>query len=249
MSEQPPGSTPIQLLSARRLGYWLYFLGVYSLYFPINHFTQSRDYSTPMVGLDEAIEFLPSALYPYALMVPLVLLPFVAIRDAALLKRQVHAFVAAMVISYLCFLVFPVRMTLRPEIPEPVGFTQWAVALCFSLDPPNNCCPSLHVSLSFVGAMGAWVLDRTTGLVALLGALAVSVSTLFLRQHFLVDIVLAMMLCGWIYWLLFRPLALPELPPEDKSRVRRAGLGLLGLYGGGVLLFWLLYLLDTPIAG
>ncbi len=90
-------------------------------------------------------------------------------------------------LSLLAFIAFPVRMPRELFFgPELYG---WADAFWRAFDAPNNCLPSLHVSNCLTMIEFNW--RRRYRLAHSAIAVAIIVSTVLVKQHYVVDIVAA----------------------------------------------------------
>jgi hypothetical protein len=102
---------------------------IYSLYWPVNHFTAdlpARDLSLP---LDHMTPLVPGWIYVYALLFVFSYLPVLVVRDRQLFRRIAIAALGLELVSLGTFLFFPVRYSLRPEtLPEIDSLATWAAA-------------------------------------------------------------------------------------------------------------------------
>ena len=77
-----------------------------------------------------------------------------------------------------------------------------------SIDNNKNVCPSLHVTGSFAVLFTAWNSERYRSVfwraVFIAITVLISVSTVFLKQHSIIDIAAAVGLCFAIYPFVFR---------------------------------------------
>jgi len=97
----------------------------------------------------------------------------------------VVAFTLVSVVAYAIYLVFSV---IGPErVVAGTDFFSVQVALLYQHDTPLNCFPSLHGSTSLLAAYALWRSRRAYGFVSWPLAIAVQVSTLLVRQHWIVD--------------------------------------------------------------
>lgn len=111
------------------------------------------------------------------------------------LKRTLLAFFVGMVIQNVCWYYFPLINTLRPA--PPYSSHDWLnalVALLYQLDdPPVNCFPSLHVSYAFLSYYTMRAFAPQYQKLFFVLAISISISTLFFKQHYLIDV-----LGGWL---------------------------------------------------
>lgn len=105
------------------------------------------------------------------------------------------------------YIVFPNRQDLRPDsFPRENVFTQM-VGLLYRLDTSTNVCPSLHVAYS-VGIASVWTKEKNVHWAVkaaiLVFVILVCLSTVFLKQHSVVDGFAALLVCLFAEWLVFR---------------------------------------------
>jgi hypothetical protein len=157
-------------------------------YFGIAHAVdpaRARSLATP---LDARLPFVPEAIFVYAAVYPLVLLPALLARDAEF-RRYARAYLAVIAAAHLCFVLVPVgAQGLRPPPPQGADLAAWGVRLCYALDPPLNLFPSLHLALATLAAASAARLGRAAGALALAALLAVGAAACLVKQHFAADV-------------------------------------------------------------
>jgi membrane-associated phospholipid phosphatase len=196
---------------------------------------------SPELPWDRALPLQPIwALIYGALYMFLIVLPVVAVREEAHIRRTFWAYLAVWIPAYVCFLVYP---TVAPRPPEVVGdgFATWGLRFLYDADPPYNCFPSLHVAHSFVSALTCDRLHRRLGLAALLTASLVALSTLFTRQHYIADVVAGIFLAFVAYVIILRGYPRQNVPELDRRLAPILALGVLAVVGLGVIGFWIAY--------
>jgi len=132
-------------------------------------------------------------------------LPFVAaasLRDRAKFRRFAAVAVGTMAFSAICFILFPLTLA-RPEIPL-ASLSDRLLAALYAADRPTNLFPSLHVSLSFLFALAVGDARPRLRPWMIAWAALVAVSTLFTRQHYLIDVV-GGVIVAWIAWRIYLP--------------------------------------------
>jgi len=144
-----------------------------------------------MTVMDDKIPFLAGSIWLYLWAFPCALIPLFVVRCPMLFRRTAIGYAALIAVSLLCFAVFPVTslpLRIPPTRLEVSGFSGWAIARLYALDPPYNLFPSLHVSISALAAFSVWKASRPYGAAALasLGFVAASVCTT--KQHYLLDV-------------------------------------------------------------
>ena len=159
------------------------------------------EYHVVHVGLDDRIPFLPAFVVPYILWyayVPVTML-YMCFKDRDVFYRQAATLFPGAFVCVLIFMLYPPRIDFRPDAAGPGVFR----ALCriiYASDQPVNVLPSLHCFettaihlASFGGAFGR----RHKAMRAASGVLAVLIclSTLFIRQHSVLDLLAG---CGLV---------------------------------------------------
>lgn len=149
--------------------------------------------------LELRIPFVPAAIWGYLLLYVLfIIIPFVLDphRICALGRRLLWA----ILIGAVLFLVLPARLGFARMIPETPLYGPLFTFL-FSIDRPHNLVPSLHVTFCalILWSFGEkWKLQRATIFVNILLGL-ISLSTLLVHQHHLLDVVVGLSLGGLLH--------------------------------------------------
>jgi membrane-associated phospholipid phosphatase len=186
--------------------------------------------TTLLTPLDAAIPFVPQAIFVYVIVYPLALYPLFVVRSRALLRRTALAYGIVIVVAVGCFILFPVSAS---ELRSGVGaldvtrFDTWGVRLLFTLDPPSNLFPSLHVAIAMLAGLAALRARTGYGAPALVVGGGIAAAAILVRQHFLVDVAAGMGLGFAAHALVIRPLHLPASPsPSFTWRGPAAWMGL-----------------------
>lgn len=155
-------------------------------YLAVNQFIGPGPYHHLALPIDGAIPFIPAFAWGYALVyvTPAFTAFFLTTREELL--RALGAFAIASVVCYAIFLIFPVEYPRTFALPP--GITGGLLAWIHSVDRPINCFPSHHVATAVTTCLVIGHKNRAWGIVFGLVALLISVSTLFVKQHWLVDI-------------------------------------------------------------
>lgn len=197
--------------------------GVYvlfaAIYLSINVFSVGRPAHTLFLPGEERLPFLPIFEYLYVLtyFVPVVIV--VTIRDYPAFRRLMSAFGLTLLVACATYLLFPVYFE-RPHL-EVSSLHTWLLSLSY-LDKPYNHFPSLHVALSWLAVFASQVSPRAR---MALGAVAVgiSISTLFVKQHYIADVVYGFAV-AWAAWRGSHPApsdpAVPRSCPDRPAATR-----------------------------
>lgn len=210
--------------------------GGYSLYWPIGRYTAGLDAHSPALSIDLATPLVPSFIYVYALVFLAGALPLTVPTGRRLFRRICAAYALAEIVSFVVFVTWPVSMTIRPDAPEVTSLATWGIALTYFVDKSSNCLPSLHVSVAVLAGLCTWSADRTVGALGIGAALAISCSTMFVKQHWFVDVLAGVALAVGCWALLVRGVA-PDPGPRDRRLVWALSAAQLAMYGAFALLY------------
>lgn len=197
-------------------------------YVLVNRFVASRGFTHEVAWpIDAKIPFIPEFSVFYALVYVFPVISFAIIwHSYPLIKSAFKAFLALGLICLTCFILYPVEFQLRPELVPPYDFFDQLVRFFYWADhPPYNCLPSLHVAGAFLSARMVWLYRPRLGLGVFGVAVMITLSTLFIRQHYLVDAVAGLALYLMLSFVFLPKKAtrvkiqtqLVELVPESES--------------------------------
>ncbi len=176
-----------------KLNWFIFMIGYFTAgYLAINWFSQVRtNFYNVGFGFESQIPFIPIFIFGYLLVYLSVILFYVIIDDANDWQRGVIAFLTSTTLAYILFLIFPVRMAIRPEISELTGssISLMVTRFYYYIDAPYNLLPSLHVTYPALAALVAWKNHRAMRWAFASMAVVVAVSVVLVKQHYIADIV------------------------------------------------------------
>lgn len=109
-------------------------------------------------------------------------------------ELDLYIFITQMA-AMACYILWPSRQDLRPETFPRENLFTWILGLIYTFDTNTGVCPSLHVAYSFAIA-SVMVKDEHFGrpfkVFVTLFAVMVSLSTAFVKQHSVLDILAAL---------------------------------------------------------
>ncbi len=168
------------------------------------------DYYYPMhCALDDKIPFCEYFLIPYlfwfVFLIGIHL--YTLLYDVESFKRLMKYIIFTYSFAIIVYLVFPTSQELRPAVFERSNhFTEFLKGF-YVFDTNTNVCPSIHVIGSLAVMFTAW---HTRGLESpkwkfAFGIMAVLIcaSTVFLKQHSILDVFAALPICAAAYYLVF----------------------------------------------
>jgi membrane-associated phospholipid phosphatase len=222
----------------------LVFVSLVPCYIFIGELMPGRTIHVPALALDRAVHVHPTwALVYGSLYLFLILLPVFVVRQEKHLRRTVLAYLAVWIIAYVCFFAYP-TIAPRPTAVLGNGFAVWGLRFLYMADPPYNCFPSLHVAHSFVSALTCYRVHRKVGIGATLCASLVAISTLYTRQHYLVDVVAGILLACAAYVVFLRDVPRQGVPDFDRRVAPAFVLGVIGIVGIALTCCWVVYRLS-----
>lgn len=201
--------------------------------------------SAPALSLDGRIPQQPAWVLVYgSLYLWLILLPVFVVRQDDLIRRTVFAYLTIWIAAYVVFLVYP-TVAPRPDGETVIGegFAAWGLRFLYSSDPPYNCFPSLHVAHSFVSAMSSGRVHRGLGKGASVAAFAVGLSTLFTRQHYILDVAGGIALALVAYAVFLRGTRRADVPETARRAAPALALLVAAIVSAFIGCYWLIYLL------
>jgi membrane-associated phospholipid phosphatase len=160
------------------------------------------------IALDRRIPFIAQSVWIYLWVFTAALIPLFVVRCPRLLRRTALAYVMTIAVSVICFAACPTTSAgLRVSGPA-LDFTRpsdWLVGVLYSLDPPCNLFPSLHVSIALLAAFSAWRARRLYGAGVYVGVSLVAGAVCAVKQHFLLDVVGGIALAALVGGLIIGP--------------------------------------------
>ena len=206
------------------------------LYLFIPDFALDDTFHAPELALDRMIPVQPVWSLVYgALYMFLIVLPVLVVRHDEHIRRTVFAYLTVWLTSYVVFLVYP-TVAPRPEVVTGDGFAAWGLRGLYGADPPYNCFPSIHVAHSFVSALTCLRVHRGLGIVSIFCATIVGISTLYTKQHYVVDVIAGALLAIVAYLIFLR-----RVPREENRIAPALAMLVAGICAVGVGCYWIVY--------
>lgn len=162
-------------------------------------------------GIDEYIPFCEIFIVPYLLWFAYVALTvvFLCIRDQEESDRLVAFLMAGMTIFIIVSAVFPNGHNLRPKTFERDNIFIDLIRHLYAADTPTNILPSIHVYNSVAIMIAVWrsrCFANHNVIKAAMLALGVSIicSTVLIKQHSMLDVLLALLLSALMYAICYK---------------------------------------------
>ncbi len=213
----------------QRYPHWVLLLywPLYGLVFELlEWFVKPPVYHVMYCPLDDLIPFSEVFILPYlywfAALIWMHVYTF--FKDELAFRKLMYFIIFTQTLSLIMFIVYPSMQNLRPEtFPRDNIFTDW-VAHIYTIDTNTNVCPSLHV----VGGVAVWFASlhckafQTTAwrVFFLVTTVLICISTVFLKQHSVIDIPAALCVCALGYPVAFGKRTERRLLRKKKRIVR-----------------------------
>lgn len=155
-------------------------LGYFAFNRPIGNIHVSRTY------LDDFIPLIPAFVIPYLAYIPVIwLVVLYAFVTGDRFKALSISLISVHLVSFTVYAFYQTFIP-RPAVPGN-GFFSELLRFIYGIDEPYSACPSLHSSGSAVIAMYFILKGSTWWSFYTLFSVIVVISTLLIKQHFVVD--------------------------------------------------------------
>ncbi len=202
------------------LGWVFYF----SMYFITENLIPAERCHPIHCALDDLIPFNEFFLIFYVGWYLLVFgtLAYTLFFDVENFKRVQTYIIITQVIAMACYVLYPSRQDLRPEVFERNNILTALMAFIYSFDTSTGVCPSLHVGYS-LGILSTALKDPDLkkGWKAALGFVVfmICLAVCFVKQHSVLDVLWALPMCLVAEILVFgRDWWLPRLKGEKPGK-------------------------------
>ncbi len=193
------------------LGGWLAY---FALYFITENLIPAERCHPIHCALDDLVPFNEYFLFFYVGWYFLVFgaLAYTFFFDVPAFKKVQTFIMITQAVAMLCYIVWPSRQDLRPEVFERENILTALMGFIYSFDTSTGVCPSLHVAYS-LGILSVGLKDRRLApvwkIALTLFVLGVCAAVCFVKQHSAVDVFAALPVCllaeillyGRDYWL------------------------------------------------
>nr|WP_204616248.1 phosphatase PAP2 family protein [Desulforadius tongensis] len=162
----------------------------------------ARGAHSMITEIDKAIPFLKIFILPYIIWYPFIFftLFYLCLRDK---KIYFHTLAALNLGLIICYIIYYTYQTTVPR-PEVAGKDLLAllVMYIYSSDQPFNCFPSIHCLTSFLmikGINNSTVKNTFNTTIISFTAAVIILSTLFVKQHVILDVISAILLGDLVF--------------------------------------------------
>jgi membrane-associated phospholipid phosphatase len=229
MTRPQPVTVPMVLLFA-----------IVPFYLVIGHAVAGGPVHVPELPLDRAIPLVPGWSLAYGSLFLAAVLPVMVVHQHEHVDRTIRAFLWMWLVAYVCFFFYPTATSRPAQVPGG-GFGDWGLRVIYSSDVRYNCLPSLHVAQCLLAALTCGKVHRGVGLAAGAWASFVAISTLFTKQHYVLDVAGGVVLALAAYALFVRSYPREAIPERERRYAPVMALGAAGVYLVIACGFWIMY--------
>jgi hypothetical protein len=171
-----------------------------AIYWTLNHYPPVPSRTLPLTPLDEWIPFVVWTIWPYlALIATEVVLP-VLITDPRIFMRYLRAYVLALTGAFACYALVPTHVV-RPAPPTDDSLSAWAYRCLIAADTPECACPSGHVLIPELGCLALLANRHPLARPITLAVNLCLPTVLTTKQHYVWDVLAALLWAGVCWWL------------------------------------------------
>lgn len=179
--------------------------------------------------VDDYIPFCEYFLIPYYFWFPLMgfVFAYFLLTSEKDFDYVCKLIIGGMLVALFIYTIFPNGQNLRPDINElPDNVFGRLCAGLYKTDTPTNVCPSIHVYNSFAAYIVVSKSKHFKNNFAVKAffmamAILISLSTMFLKQHSFIDVVVALLLLYFMYNIVYKN-SLKNLYARKSKRESKA---------------------------
>jgi len=186
-------------------------------YFIVGILTSEPRARSLHTSFDDLIPFLPQTSYLYACAYTIIFYPAFIIRCQCLFRCFILAIGIMTTACFACWVAFPVASTsFRIDLNQisRSTFYGWGIWLVYTLDPPVNLFPSLHVAGAVMVGLVAKQVRAAYCWVIMPMIVGICVSTFTIKQHYLIDGLAGILISLVVWWIVVRPIRTASYPAK-----------------------------------
>ncbi len=170
------------------LGWVVYFI----FYFLTENLIPAESCHPVHCWIDDIIPFHEIFLIPYVFWYGLIVfsLLWFGLYNIEGFRQLSKYIIITQVVAVICYIVYPTRQDLRPEVFPRDNFLSDCVNFLYTFDTNTGVCPSLHCAYSF-GIASTWLKEKQASpwwkAFVVVAVALICLSTMFIKQHSAVD--------------------------------------------------------------
>lgn len=151
-----------------------------------------------LLPFEDQIPFVPLLIVLYMSIYIMPTWIFLSISRKGRIFKILLVFLTALCIHLMFFVLMPVEYVLRPQLHLESQILQNILSFLYTVDAPINTFPSMHVSFAFISYYIMRRYRPQWERVFLILAVAISLSTVFVKQHYVLDVVSGVMIAVFL---------------------------------------------------
>jgi membrane-associated phospholipid phosphatase len=188
---------------------WILLIPLLNICYMVLNHEGARVYNL-MTDIDAQIPFVPAFIIPYLSWYPFIIMMLIVIlaNSRGTYYRTLIALCLGLIASYIIYYFYQTTVP-RPPITGQ-GILYSLVRFTYNTDNPFNCFPSIHVLTTYLvwkGALECKGLNIIMRFFTSFMFVAIVLSTLFVKQHYLLDIAAAILIAEVLYFIIGKCLA------------------------------------------
>ena len=178
----------------------LLFWPVFGVFFWSMELTEVRNYNIVHCFLDDKIPFCEYFIIPYCFWFVFLIgmMVYGFFWDNKALENYMRFTAITYTVTLIIYALYPTAQNLRPAVFPNDGFFVKIVKFAYRIDTNTNVCPSIHI----LGSMAVYFAARKSRLFGsrawritfFSAAVLIALSTLFVKQHSVLDILAALII-------------------------------------------------------
>ena len=191
--------------------YYLLFWPLFGLAFMLLEKWTTRDFHPISCSLDDFIPFCEWFIIPYYIWFVFLIgmIVYSLFWDVAAFRNYMRFTILTYGITCIIYIVYPNSQELRPITFANENILTDIVQYLYNFDTNTNVCPSLHVIGSVAVFLASWnskwFHTPVRRVVMTILTILISISTVFLKQHSILDIGAALLVCLVAYPFVYIP--------------------------------------------
>jgi len=156
-------------------------------------------------SVDSLLPLIPEFVWVYHSIIPVMFITMIGVvRDKSLFFNMFWACLAASIVLNISYILMPAFYP--REAFEVQTLSEYILEITRQMDGAQNTFPSGHVTFSWLILLAAAeaLTNKSMRLIYFLWAMAVTVSTLVLKQHYIVDVFSGILLAYGVFYLVKR---------------------------------------------